>query len=118
MSVRLPYQRPLIIVYKNKEKMKNKIRFILPRLLALTVILGIVTLIIGTLFKLVLLATIAIGIGSLIAAKIRKRKNITTSDSAAISPYPMYAVYRQQQSAIIPMQHAHQGAKKTIVPIY
>lgn len=98
--------------------MKNKFKFILPRLLVLTVLLGLATLIIGTIFKLVLLATVAIGIGSLIAAKIRKKKLLASREQAAISPYPMYAVYRQQQSAIVPMQHTFQESKKTIVPIY
>lgn len=99
--------------------MKNKFRFILPRLLALTVVLGIATLIIGTLFKLVLLATVAIGIYALVAAKIKKRKLLASRDRGAISPYPMYAaVYSNQQQAIVPMQQAFQESKKTIVPIY
>jgi len=99
--------------------MKNKFRFILTRLLALTVLLGIVTLIIGTLFKLVLLATVAIGIYALVAAKIKKRKLLASRDRGAISPYPMFAtVYSHQQHAIVPIQQAFQASKKTIVPIY
>ncbi|MGO1244758.1 MAG: hypothetical protein ACTJHT_08020 [Sphingobacterium sp.] len=98
--------------------MKNKFRFILPRLLVLTVLLGIATLIIGTIFKLILFITVGIGVTSFVSAKIRKRKRSVTSEHGAISPYPMYAVYRQQQSAIVPVQHAFQENKKTIVPIY
>lgn len=98
--------------------MKNRFRFILPRLLVLTVLLGIATLIIGTIFKLILLITVGIGIASIVSAKIRKRKRSIVNEQGAISPYPMYAVYRQQQSAIVPMQHAFQENKKTIVPIY
>jgi len=98
--------------------MKNKFRIILPKLLAATVLLGIATLIIGTIFKLVLLATLASGIVAFVASRRRKKRTSESSENKAIFPYPMYAVYRQQQSAIVPMHHMSQENRKTIVPIY
>lgn len=53
--------------------MKNKLRFILPRLIVLTAIAGLATLIIGTIFKLLLFGTVLFGIGSFAAARMRRR---------------------------------------------
>ncbi|MFN3020852.1 hypothetical protein ACK1KB_07690 [Chryseobacterium sp. TY3] len=54
--------------------MKNKMRFLLPKLVGITIIAGIATLIIGTIFKLLLLGTVAVGIGTLVARKFTKKR--------------------------------------------
>lgn len=54
--------------------MKKKMRFIMPRLIGATVVLGIAAFIITTLFKLVLGVTILVAVVGLVARKIGRRK--------------------------------------------
>ncbi len=97
--------------------MKNKMRFLLPRLIGITIIAGIATLIIGTIFKLLLLGTVAAGIGTLVARKFarrRQREYINYYDNSPISfernseqnyaVQPSFQASRTENLAIIPIQ--------------
>lgn len=97
--------------------MKNKIRFILPRLIALTAIVGLATLIMGAIFKLLLVATILFGIGSFAMAKMRRREMRSFKmDKAPVCP-GMYAESRTN-SAIVPLHKQQRVKNATIVPVY
>jgi hypothetical protein len=97
--------------------MKNKIQFILPRLIAVTVIAGLATLIIGTLFKLLVLASILYGIGSIAIAKMRrKERNLVEKDRAPI--YPHAHGEPSANMAIVPLHEQQRVKKATIVPVY
>lgn len=54
--------------------MKNKMRYILPKLIGVTIIAGLATLVIGMIFKLLLVGTVIAGIGTVIASKFRRRE--------------------------------------------
>lgn len=54
--------------------MKNKMRFIMPRLVGATVVVGVAALIIGILFKLMLGILLLAGIITLISNKIGRRR--------------------------------------------
>lgn len=97
--------------------MKNKVRFILPRLIALTLVAGLATLIIGAIFKLLLVACILFGIGSLAMAKIRRREMRSLKmDKAPI--YPGMSSASKKDGAIVPLHKQQRGKNATIVPVY
>ncbi len=54
--------------------MKNKMQFIMPRLIGATVVVGVAALIIGTLFKLMLGFVLLGGIITLISNKVGRRR--------------------------------------------
>jgi hypothetical protein len=54
--------------------MKNKMRFIMPRLIGATVVVGVAALIIGILFKLMLGVVLLAGIVTLISNKVSRRR--------------------------------------------
>ena len=97
--------------------MKNKIRFIFPRLLVITVALGLLTLIVGVLFKIVLFGTIIFGLGKLSHSFLRRRDNYHNIDMP--EQYPTYG-YQMPYSnqAIMPIHHINRNQKQSIVPIY
>ncbi|WP_312191913.1 hypothetical protein [Sphingobacterium sp.] len=97
--------------------MKNKLRFILPRLIALTAIAGLATLIIGTIFKLLLFGTVLFGIGSFAAAKMRRRdRHSLKMDKATV--YPNVQRHYNTVVAIVPLKGQQRAKKATIVPVY
>ena len=96
--------------------MKNKIRFIIPRLLVITAVVGIVSLIIGAIFKILLLATILFSVGALIYSKIRKHKLEESYYAAIDRNDDYYLPYKKH--AVIPVQYAKRTSKPTIIPIY
>ena len=96
--------------------MKNKIQFIIPRLLVVTAVVGIISLIIGAIFKILLLATILFSVGSLIYAKI-KRNRMRERFSHHIDRSQRYYLPHTNQ-AIVPVQYANRSSKATIIPIY
>jgi len=55
--------------------MKNKIRFIMPRLIGATVIVGIAALVVTTLFKLLLGLSLLAGAVTLVVRSISKQRN-------------------------------------------
>ncbi|PRD51979.1 hypothetical protein C5749_16915 [Sphingobacterium gobiense] len=83
--------------------MKNKFQFLLPRLLLITAVIGLVTIVIGAIFKILLLATALFTIGTLVHAKIQKRR--------------MKAAHSDPQHAVMPLENSLQDTPK-IVPIY
>jgi len=97
--------------------MKNKLQFIIPRLLVVTAVVGIVSLIIGAIFKILLLATILFSIGALVFSKIRKRKMQEGYMPAFARQNEQYYLPQKQQ-AIVPVQYASTTRKPTIIPIY
>lgn len=97
--------------------MKHKIRFILPRLLALTAIVGFATLIIGTIFKLLLFATILIGIGSFAMSRLRRREmQLPEKEKAPV--YPHLYSNAERVMAIVPLHKQQRPKDATIVPVY
>ncbi|AQX04552.1 hypothetical protein ATB99_04900 [Elizabethkingia meningoseptica] len=96
--------------------MKNKMRYILPKLIGLTVIAGLATLIIGMVFKLLLAITLIAGIGTLVVSKFRRRRERYFEASqqnlpigfSPVNDYnfavkPNYRSSRNENIAIIPI---------------
>ena len=97
--------------------MKNKIRFILPRLIALTAVAGLATLIIGAVFKLLLVASILFGIGSFAMAKMRRREMGSFKMNAAPIQPNVYSE-RRTNVGIVPLHKQQRVKNATIVPVY
>ncbi|EQB92263.1 hypothetical protein C874_05325 [Elizabethkingia anophelis 502] len=108
-------QRPLLLNFKIK-KMKNKMRYILPKLIGITVIAGLAILIIGMVFKLLLAVTLIAGIGTLVASKFRRRREryfepyqenlpigFNPSNNSEFAVRPNYRNSRTENIAIIPI---------------
>jgi hypothetical protein len=55
--------------------MKNKIRFIIPKLLGVTLVVGLLSFVIGLLFKLLVAATILSAVGIFIVSRMRNKKS-------------------------------------------
>lgn len=55
--------------------MKNKIRFIIPKILGVTIVVGLLSFVIGLLFKLLIATTILIAAGIFIASRMRNKKS-------------------------------------------
>jgi len=97
--------------------MKNKMRYILPKLIGITVIAGLATLIIGMVFKLLLAVTLIAGIGTLVASKFRRRRReryfepyqenlpigFNPSNNIEFAVRPNYRNSRTENIAIIPI---------------
>lgn len=93
--------------------MKSKLRFILPRLFAATLIIGAVSFVLFILFKL-LLAVAAIGGLLFLASKLMgKGRFKDMRGSAARKSAIMPQEYTMQQSAV----HPYKASGATIVPI-
>ncbi|WP_313517119.1 hypothetical protein [Sphingobacterium sp.] len=100
--------------------MKNKFQLIIPRLLVVTAIAGIATLLIGTIFKVLLVTTILFSIGTLVYTKIsRRRKHADHQDYRAAFEDPINGPYlTANPQAIVPVQYVNRASKPSIVPIY
>ena len=96
--------------------MKNKIRFIISRLLVVTAVVGIVSLIIGAIFKILLLATILFAVGSLVYSKIKTHKK-NENYNPVFQMREHHHLYHGNQ-AIVPIQYASRASNPTIIPIY
>ena len=55
--------------------MKNKIRFIIPKLIAVTFVVGLLSFVIGLLFKLLVAGTILSALAIFIASQMRNKKS-------------------------------------------
>ncbi|MDM1292768.1 hypothetical protein HX021_00475 [Sphingobacterium sp. N143] len=97
--------------------MKNKLRFILPRLIALTAVVGLASLIIGTIFKLLLFTTILFAIGAFMVAKMRNRE-IRGLKMGRAPIYPNRHTEARVDRAIVPLQKHRAQKNATIVPVY
>ncbi len=100
--------------------MKNKFQSIIPRLLVATVLVGIATLLIGTIFKVLLVTTILFSIGTLIYSKISRRRYHSDYNEylPAFERVPERKYIMANPQAIVPIQYANKANKPTIVPIY
>ncbi|WP_313189111.1 hypothetical protein [Sphingobacterium sp.] len=100
--------------------MKNKFQLIIPRLLVVTAIAGIATLLIGTIFKVLLVTTILFSIGILVYTKInRRRKHTDYPAYRAAFEDPINGPYlTANPQAIVPVQYVNRASKPSIVPIY
>lgn len=96
--------------------MRHNKRYILPKLIGITIIAGVATLIIGTIFKLLLLGSIVAGIGTLITSKLRRREqrnfqayekdlplNFNPKSDYDFAVKPSYRNARKENIAIIPI---------------
>lgn len=97
--------------------MKNKFQFLLPRLLLITAGVGLVTIVIGAIFKILLLATALFTIGTLVHAKIQKRRVKAASMSQGAIQPGLYA-HSGPQHAVMPFENSLQANTPKIVPIY
>lgn len=97
--------------------MKNKFQFIIPRLLVVTAVVGIVTLLVGFIFKILLVASILFSISALIYSKVRRHKyQDDTVPAFARTQAEYFLPYSKH--AIVPVQYANKSSKPTIIPIY
>ncbi|TYR36899.1 hypothetical protein FXV77_06890 [Sphingobacterium phlebotomi] len=97
--------------------MKNKFQFLLPRLLVITAVAGLVTIVIGAIFKILLLATALFTIGTLVYTRIQKRRMRAASmPQGAIQP-GLYA-HSNPQHAVTPLENSLPANTPKIVPIY
>ncbi|MCS4303656.1 MULTISPECIES: hypothetical protein [unclassified Chryseobacterium] len=96
--------------------MNNKIKFILPRLLGITIVVGAAVLILSIVFKLLLAGLVLTGIGMFVAKMMGKRheKQIAYGkETMEFLPYSntfqkqqktAYSHMRKEDLAIIPIQ--------------
>lgn len=98
--------------------MKHKILFILPRLAGLTLLIGVASLVLFLLFKLLLLA-IVIGIIVTIAAKILSgaRKRWAAGYQLEHGPHQSFRGLHHN-GTIQPVMHASSQTTPAIIPIY
>lgn len=95
--------------------MKNKIRFIIPKLIGVTLVVGLLSFLIGLLFKLLIAATILSAVAIFIASKIRNKKSqkMLREHWNPISPD-----YRTDSSTPVrPASHEFQRTNLAIIPI-
>jgi len=101
--------------------MKNKIGFIMPRLIGATVIAGVAALVVTTLFKLLLGLSLLAGAATLVIRSIGKQRNrllqygqgempafanrgsFGNSSAAANSIHPVAGFATQKQTIIVPI---------------
>ncbi|MGJ1205388.1 hypothetical protein [Sphingobacterium lactis] len=98
--------------------MKNKIHFILPRLLVITALVGIFSLIIGALFKILLLGTVVVGIGAFVMSRIRKRRMLEQQYLHYLQTQRAQFAQGSPSLAISPIIGTTHQTKATIIPIY
>ncbi|MBV8325884.1 hypothetical protein [Chryseobacterium sp.] len=84
--------------------MNNKIKFILPRLLGLTVLAGAAVLILSIIFKLLLAGLVLAGIGTFVAKMIgKKREKQMRYGKDMIEFLPYHNKYSQQEKTFSPV---------------
>lgn len=94
--------------------MRHNKRYILPKLIGVTVIAGVATLVIGMIFKLLLLGSIVAGIATVVASKLRRKGqrhfiayeqdlplSFDTRNDYAVKP--SYHNARKENIAIVPI---------------
>ncbi|ROH98702.1 hypothetical protein EGI16_19215 [Chryseobacterium sp. G0240] len=79
--------------------MNNKMKFILPRLLALTVLAGAAVFILSIVFKLLLAGLILAGIGTFVAKMIGKKRERYIEYSTETGNFLPYQSFPTQQKA-------------------
>lgn len=96
--------------------MKNKFKYILPRLIGLTVILGALSFLIVALFKIMILITVVTAVGMWIAAR-RFKKRIRQQEMAV--PHFRNAGFfaNENMIAVVPVSFKSQSAKAAIIPV-
>ena len=95
--------------------MKNKIRFIIPKLLGVTIVVGLLSFVIGLLFKLLVAATILSAVGIFIASRMRNKKS-----KKMLREYwtPVAPDFRTDNSSPLrPVSHKVQHTNFAIIPI-
>lgn len=97
--------------------MKNKMKLIIPRLIGLTAIVGLASIIISALFKLLFFGTILLALGMLFAWIIRSWKKESTG-SELMHEVPYLRMHTQQRQAVVPVVGFKKSAKPSIIPIY
>ncbi|WP_400263524.1 hypothetical protein ACFX5U_11355 [Sphingobacterium sp. SG20118] len=95
--------------------MKNKMRFIIPKLIGATLIVGLLTFVLGLLFKLLIMCTVLGTAIMLIAAKMRNRKSrkVLHGHRSAISPDPQTESYTAVRPQSVDVQ-----SNFAIIPIH
>lgn len=85
--------------------MKNKIRFIMPRLAGATVIAGLAALVITTVFKLLLGLTLLAGAVTLIARSIGKRWELSSRyGNGTVPGFSKWNAFGNSNAGINPIQ--------------
>lgn len=101
--------------------MKNKLRFIMPRLAGATAAAGFAALIITTVFKLLLGLTLLAGIATLIARSISKRRRVSGQyGHDAISGFDKWNAFGNSSEGVHPIQSVTGYATRertSIVPV-
>ncbi|WGQ14857.1 hypothetical protein [Sphingobacterium faecium] len=95
--------------------MKNKIRFIIPKLIAVTFVVGLLSFVIGLLFKLLVAGTILSALAIFIASQMRNKKSqkMLRERSFAIS-----TDFRADLGAAVrPASHEIKRSHIAIIPI-
>lgn len=98
--------------------MKNKIKYILPRLIGITAIVGIVSFLIVAIFKILVMVTILAALGTWIASRAFKRRGKSAQLMLAEdrSAYPVAA--GQMSVAIVPVSFVGQQRSQAIIPVH
>lgn len=95
--------------------MKHKIRFIFPRLVGLTVVAGLLSFVIGIIFKLLVAGTLVAAIGTWVLSRMRRERMLRTGVNPSAGPsHPMSTHGIPVVEPIVP-RYPTQAA---IVPIY
>lgn len=97
--------------------MKNKLKFIIPRLIGLTLAVGILSFLLITIFKILALITFSLALVAFIASRMRKkrmrrgsfdssnysRQAITLDNTTPMGREPISSFVKRPQVAIIPI---------------
>ncbi len=97
--------------------MKNRTSFILPKILGITVLVGVATFILAMVFKLLLAGLVLAGIGTLITKAVGKRRNYLGNQEyyqPVISSYQ----FNRDDSALSPVRQNVSNDDSAIIPIY
>lgn len=95
--------------------MKNKIRFIIPKLIAVTFVVGLLSFVIGLLFKLLVAGTILSGLAIFIASQMRNKKSQKMLLERSL---PNSTDFRADLSAAVrPASHKIKRSHLAIIPI-
>ena len=96
--------------------MKNRTSFIVPKILGITVLVGVATFVLAMVFKLLVAGLVLAGIGTLIAKAVGKRRRYFDRQDyyqQAISNYQ----FNQDNLALSPMRQSVSN-DSAIIPIY
>ncbi len=97
--------------------MKNRTSFILPKILGITVLVGVATFVLALVFKLLLAGLVLAGIGTLIAKAAGKRRRYFEHQDyyqPAISNYQ----FNRDNNAMRPVNRNFSSDDSAIIPIY